>query len=110
MKFFDGIHVTISISMDHCRCSTIGAIVMTPLLTKLLAGQLVPVDAAVSLHMLKHVLGGQLVLKFNSNAAGIPRQVEIDKLGKHYTIYLIFRLSMVSSLCWLPIRKKKHCR
>ncbi|KAH9800404.1 Sodium/pyruvate cotransporter BASS2 [Citrus sinensis] len=27
-------------------CSTIGAIVMTPLLTKLLAGQLVPVDAA----------------------------------------------------------------
>lgn len=30
------------------RCSTIGAIVMTPLLTKLLAGQLVPVDAAVS--------------------------------------------------------------
>ncbi|KAK6248468.1 hypothetical protein QUC31_020033 [Theobroma cacao] len=28
------------------RCSTIGAIVMTPLLTKLLAGQLVPVDAA----------------------------------------------------------------
>lgn len=30
------------------RCSTIGAIVMTPLLTKLLAGQLVPVDAVVS--------------------------------------------------------------
>lgn len=29
------------------RASTIGAIVMTPLLTKLLAGQLVPVDAAV---------------------------------------------------------------
>ena len=28
-------------------CSTIGAIIMTPLLTKLLAGQLVPVDAAV---------------------------------------------------------------
>eukprot|EP01018_Ginkgo_biloba_P004116 Gb_41103 [translate_table: standard] len=27
-------------------CSTIGAIIMTPLLTKLLAGQLVPVDAA----------------------------------------------------------------
>lgn len=32
----------------HCSCSTIGAIIMTPLLTKLLAGQLVPVDAAVS--------------------------------------------------------------
>lgn len=31
------------------RCSTIGAIIMTPLLTKLLAGQLVPVDAAVSM-------------------------------------------------------------
>jgi len=30
------------------RCSTIGAIIMTPLLTKLLAGQLVPVDAVVS--------------------------------------------------------------
>lgn len=32
----------------YCSCSTIGAIVMTPLLTKLLAGQLVPVDSAVS--------------------------------------------------------------
>lgn len=31
---------------SHFSCSTIGAIVMTPLLTKLLAGQLVPVDAA----------------------------------------------------------------
>ncbi|KAF8407001.1 hypothetical protein HHK36_006122 [Tetracentron sinense] len=28
------------------QCSTIGAIIMTPLLTKLLAGQIVPVDAA----------------------------------------------------------------
>lgn len=35
-------------SWNSYRCSTIGAIVMTPLLTKLLAGQLVPVDAAVS--------------------------------------------------------------
>ncbi|EMS55498.1 putative sodium-dependent transporter yocS [Triticum urartu] len=31
---------------DNMVCSTIGAIAMTPLLTKLLAGQLVPVDAA----------------------------------------------------------------
>ena len=31
-----------------CSCSTVGAIMMTPLLTKVLAGQLVPVDAAVS--------------------------------------------------------------
>lgn len=38
--------------VDFCSCSTIGAIVMTPLLTKLLAGQLVPVDAAVSWFML----------------------------------------------------------
>lgn len=35
-----------------CRCSTIGAIIMTPLLTKLLAGQLVPVDAVVSSNMM----------------------------------------------------------
>lgn len=34
-----------------CRCSTVGAIIMTPLLTKILAGQLVPVDAAVSSYM-----------------------------------------------------------
>lgn len=61
MESFDGIHVVISTSMDHFRCSTIGAIVMTPLLTKLLAGQLVPVDAAVSLHILNHLLGGQLI-------------------------------------------------
>lgn len=33
--------------VKYFSCSTIGAIVMTPLLTKLLAGQLVPVDAAV---------------------------------------------------------------
>ena len=37
-----------NIFFNICRCSTIGAIIMTPLLTKLLAGQLVPVDAAVS--------------------------------------------------------------
>lgn len=37
-----------SLLLNICRCSTVGAIVMTPLLTKLLAGQLVPVDAAVS--------------------------------------------------------------
>lgn len=36
------------------RCSTIGAIIMTPLLTKLLAGQLVPVDAAVRNDMLDY--------------------------------------------------------
>ena len=37
-----------NISPPACfSCSTIGAIIMTPLLTKLLAGQLVPVDAAV---------------------------------------------------------------
>lgn len=36
------------IILDFCRCSTIGAIIMTPLLTKLLAGQLVPVDGVVS--------------------------------------------------------------
>ncbi|KAG6493098.1 hypothetical protein ZIOFF_048074 [Zingiber officinale] len=34
------------VGMPVMCCSTIGAIVMTPLLTKLLAGQLVPVDAA----------------------------------------------------------------
>ncbi|KAL6501617.1 Sodium/pyruvate cotransporter bass2, chloroplastic [Orobanche gracilis] len=38
-------NVALSVLMTTI-CSTIGAIVMTPLLTKLLAGQLVPVDAA----------------------------------------------------------------
>ncbi|XWS17197.1 hypothetical protein CRYUN_Cryun33cG0047800 [Craigia yunnanensis] len=36
----------VALSVLMTTCSTIGAIVMTPLLTKLLAGQLVPVDAA----------------------------------------------------------------
>ncbi|KAK7815933.1 sodium/pyruvate cotransporter bass2 [Quercus suber] len=38
----------VALSVLMTTCSTIGAIIMTPLLTKLLAGQLVPVDAAVS--------------------------------------------------------------
>ncbi|KAI7740131.1 hypothetical protein M8C21_005272, partial [Ambrosia artemisiifolia] len=38
--------VVVFVGCLHRRCSTIGAIIMTPLLTKLLAGQLVPVDAA----------------------------------------------------------------
>ncbi|KAG7021825.1 Sodium/pyruvate cotransporter BASS2, chloroplastic, partial [Cucurbita argyrosperma subsp. argyrosperma] len=37
----------VALSVLMTTCSTIGAIVMTPLLTKLLAGQLVPVDAAI---------------------------------------------------------------
>lgn len=41
-----------SVLFWYCSCSTVGAIVMTPLLTKLLAGQLVPVDAAVSFPIL----------------------------------------------------------
>ncbi|CAL9117482.1 unnamed protein product [Musa textilis] len=36
----------VALSVLMTTCSTIGAIVMTPLLTKLLAGQLVPVEAA----------------------------------------------------------------
>lgn len=35
----------VALSVLMTTCSTVGAIVMTPLLTKLLAGQLVPVDA-----------------------------------------------------------------
>lgn len=36
----------VALSVLMTTCSTIGAILMTPLLTKILAGQLVPVDAA----------------------------------------------------------------
>ncbi|OAY26648.1 sodium/pyruvate cotransporter BASS2, chloroplastic isoform X2 [Manihot esculenta] len=36
----------VALSVLMTTCSTVGAIIMTPLLTKLLAGQLVPVDAA----------------------------------------------------------------
>lgn len=36
----------VALSVLMTTCSTIGAIIMTPLLTKLLAGQIVPVDAA----------------------------------------------------------------
>lgn len=42
------VRLLVIILWNLCRCSTVGAIIMTPLLTKLLAGQLVPVDAAVS--------------------------------------------------------------
>ncbi|KAL5975644.1 putative sodium/metabolite cotransporter bass2, chloroplastic [Asimina triloba] len=37
----------VALSVLMTTCSTIGAIIMTPLLTKMLAGQLVPVDAAI---------------------------------------------------------------
>ncbi|XP_043807915.1 sodium/pyruvate cotransporter BASS2, chloroplastic isoform X3 [Manihot esculenta] len=37
----------VALSVLMTTCSTVGAIIMTPLLTKLLAGQLVPVDAAI---------------------------------------------------------------
>ncbi|KAK9101852.1 hypothetical protein Sjap_019106 [Stephania japonica] len=36
----------VALSVLMTTCSTVGAIVMTPMLTKILAGQLVPVDAA----------------------------------------------------------------
>lgn len=36
----------VALSVLMTTCSTVGAIIMTPLLTKVLAGQLVPVDAA----------------------------------------------------------------
>mmetsp|Transcript_12277 Transcript_12277/g.38918 ORF Transcript_12277/g.38918 Transcript_12277/m.38918 type:complete len:329 (-) Transcript_12277:61-1047(-) len=39
-------HGNVALSVLMTTCSTVGAIFMTPLLTKLLAGQLVPVDAA----------------------------------------------------------------
>ena len=42
------VHVCLCAHVPSCSCSTVGAIMMTPLLTKVLAGQLVPVDAAVS--------------------------------------------------------------
>ncbi|XP_020105953.1 probable sodium/metabolite cotransporter BASS2, chloroplastic isoform X1 [Ananas comosus] len=45
----------VALSVLMTTCSTIGAIVMTPLLTKLLAGQLVPVDAAVRTSKFLHV-------------------------------------------------------
>nr|KJB83147.1 hypothetical protein B456_013G231400 [Gossypium raimondii] len=41
----------VALSVLMTTCSTIGAIVMTPLLTKLLAGQLVPVKAVVCLFL-----------------------------------------------------------
>lgn len=40
-------HGDVALSVLMTTASTLGAIFMTPLLTKLLAGQLVPVDAAV---------------------------------------------------------------
>ncbi len=41
-------HGDVALSVLMTTASTVGAIFMTPLLTKLLAGALVPVDAAVS--------------------------------------------------------------
>ena len=43
-------HGDVALSVLMTTASTLGAIFMTPLLTKLLAGQLVPVDAAVCHH------------------------------------------------------------
>ena len=41
-------HGDVALSVLMTTASTLGAIFMTPLLTKLLAGTLVPVDAVVS--------------------------------------------------------------
>ncbi|RDX68868.1 Sodium/pyruvate cotransporter BASS2, chloroplastic, partial [Mucuna pruriens] len=65
----------VALSVLMTMCSTIGAIVMTPLLTKLLAGQLVPVDAVglalstfqvVLVPTIVGVLANELFPKFTS--------------------------------------------
>ncbi|KAG6723796.1 hypothetical protein I3842_03G225200 [Carya illinoinensis] len=65
----------VALSVLMTTCSTIGAIVMTPLLTKLLAGQLVPVDAVglaistfqvVLVPTIVGVLANELFPKFTS--------------------------------------------
>ncbi|KAL2929351.1 Sodium/pyruvate cotransporter BASS2 chloroplastic, partial [Bienertia sinuspersici] len=54
----------VALSVLMTTCSTIGAIIMTPLLTKLLAGQLVPVDAAHFQVVLVPTIIGVLVNEF----------------------------------------------
>ncbi|XP_022755085.1 sodium/pyruvate cotransporter BASS2, chloroplastic-like isoform X3 [Durio zibethinus] len=62
----------VALSVLMTTCSTIGAIVMTPLLTKLLAGQLVPVDAASS------ALGFLLAQKhFTNPLVAVPSAVSV---------------------------------
>ncbi|KAM4133057.1 hypothetical protein ACJW30_01G299500 [Castanea mollissima] len=57
----------VALSVLMTTCSTIGAIIMTPLLTKLLAGQLVPVDAVVVLvPTIIGVLANEYFPKFTS--------------------------------------------
>ncbi|KAH1118068.1 hypothetical protein AAZX31_17G116200 [Glycine max] len=65
----------VALSVLMTTCSTIGAIIMTPLLTKLLAGQLVPVDAVglalstfqvVLVPTIVGVLANELFPKFTS--------------------------------------------
>ncbi|KAJ9688540.1 hypothetical protein PVL29_014277 [Vitis rotundifolia] len=62
----------VALSVLMTTCSTIGAIIMTPLLTKLLAGQIVPVDAASS------ALGFLLAQKhFTNPLVAVPSAVSV---------------------------------
>ena len=54
-------HGDVALSVLMTTASTLGAIFMTPLLTKLLAGTLVPVDAVVS-PICTHAIEGNLNL------------------------------------------------
>ncbi|XWS71980.1 hypothetical protein CRYUN_Cryun02cG0001400 [Craigia yunnanensis] len=62
----------VALSVLMTMCSTIGAIVMTPPLTKLLAGQLVPVDAAgLAISTLFGVLSNEFFPKFTSKIISV---------------------------------------
>ncbi|XP_058183959.1 sodium/pyruvate cotransporter BASS2, chloroplastic [Rhododendron vialii] len=87
----------VALSVLMTTCSTIGAIIMTPLLTKLLAGQLVPVDAAglaistfqvVLLPTIVGVLANEFFPKFT---------------GKIITVTPLIGVILTTLLCASPI-------
>ncbi|KAH0457689.1 hypothetical protein IEQ34_013004 [Dendrobium chrysotoxum] len=73
----------VALSVLMTTCSTIGAIVMTPLLTKFLAGQLVPVDAAVMIRgfVFFHIYFGGISYELYAKFCFIPECVHFSLQG-----------------------------
>ena len=74
-------HGDVALSVLMTTASTIGAIFMTPILTKLLAGTLVPVDAKVSCFWRQAcTLRSHMLLEKHTNCTNCTAQKSINKL------------------------------
>lgn len=79
-------HGDVALSVLMTTASTLGAIFMTPLLTKLLAGTLVPVDAVVSpAHLHTHVKSWSLKPKSKESSVAARQSRWMPWRGPDHT-------------------------